>query len=73
MLSHFYAFLVFEDWRMDQWIKRFVRDHLRYIDELQCAAARYVEFLRFKSRTFGNVDGDFYTMHIRRGDFQYKV
>jgi len=54
------------------WIKRFVRDHLRYIDELQCYAARFVSFLRSRSRSFGNANGEFYTMHIRRGDFQYK-
>lgn len=72
MLSHFYAFLFFEDWKHDQWIKRFVRDHLRYVDEIQCAAARYVEFLRMKARQFGNAKGEFYTMHVRRGDFQYK-
>jgi hypothetical protein len=27
MLIHFYAFLFFEDWKMDLWIKRFMRDH----------------------------------------------
>jgi hypothetical protein len=36
---HFYAFLFFEDWHTDLWVKRFVRDHLRYLDEIQCAAA----------------------------------
>lgn len=35
-------FLFFADWRHDLWTKRFVRDHLRYVDEIQCAAARVV-------------------------------
>jgi hypothetical protein len=27
MLVHFYAFLFFEDWQEDLWVKRFIRDH----------------------------------------------
>jgi hypothetical protein len=46
LLVHFYAFLFFQDWRQDLWMKRFVRDHVRYIDELQCAAARIVNAIR---------------------------
>lgn len=72
MLTHFYAFLFFEDWRHDLWTKRFVRDHLRYVDEIQCNAAKVVSFLHQKSKTFGYADGAFYTLHVRRGDFQYK-
>lgn len=72
MLSHFYAFLFFEDWHHDLWTKRFVRDHLRYVDKLQCYAAAWVSFLRTRALSFGIPNGDFYTMHIRRGDFQYK-
>lgn len=34
LLTHFYAFVFFADWRADLWSKRFVRDHLRYIDEI---------------------------------------
>jgi hypothetical protein len=72
LLVHFYAFLFFEDWRQDLWHKRFVRDHLRYVDEIQCAAARVVKAMRQKARDHGNADGVFDTFHIRRGDFQYK-
>lgn len=72
MLVHFYVFLFFEDWQHDLWTKRFVRDHLRYVDEIQCAAARVVEQLHLKAKANGNPDGIFYTMHVRRGDFQYK-
>jgi len=69
LLTHFYAFIFFADWRADLWSKRFVRDHLRYIDEIMCAAARVVEAVRKRSK---NKDGLFDSMHIRRGDFQYK-
>lgn len=31
LLVHFYAFLFFQDWREDLWMKRFVRDHVRYV------------------------------------------
>lgn len=65
---YFYVFLFFEDWRQDLWTKRFVRDHLRYKDEIQCAAARIVTAMRDISRKNGN-DGIFDTFHIRRGDF----
>eukprot|EP00521_Asterionellopsis_glacialis_P006023 CAMPEP_0195281424 /NCGR_PEP_ID=MMETSP0707-20130614/739_1 /TAXON_ID=33640 /ORGANISM="Asterionellopsis glacialis, Strain CCMP134" /LENGTH=537 /DNA_ID=CAMNT_0040340307 /DNA_START=134 /DNA_END=1747 /DNA_ORIENTATION=- len=74
LLVHFYAFLFFQDWRQDLWMKRFIRDHVRYIDELQCAAARIVNALRERARKRNpeNIDGAFDSFHIRRGDFQYK-
>lgn len=74
LLVHFYAFLYFEDWRQDTWSKRFVRDHLRYIDEIQCAAARVVNAIRdrVRKKKTDDVDGIFDAVHIRRGDFQYK-
>jgi len=68
MLVHFYAFLYFESWREDLWMKRFMRDHVRYTDEIQCAAARIVKALREESTE----DGAFDSFHIRRGDFQFK-
>lgn len=77
LLVHFYAFLFFEDWKEDMWMKRFVRDHLRYLDEIQCAAARIVAKLRKHVKGRGNGHGDpngiFDTFHIRRGDFQFKT
>ena len=72
LLVHFYAFLFFEDWKQDLWMKRFVRDHVRYVDEIQCAAARVVQGIREQATTKDNPNGDFDTFHIRRGDFQYK-
>jgi hypothetical protein len=68
MLVHFYSFLFFENWKQDVWTKRFVIDHLRYIDEIQCAAARVVHAMREISNKNGN-GGVFDTFHIRRGDF----
>jgi GDP-fucose protein O-fucosyltransferase len=73
MLVHFYVFLYFENWKEDLWMKRFIRDHVRYNDDIQCAAARVVhamrEYVRQKDPTR---DGLFDTFHIRRGDFQFK-
>jgi hypothetical protein len=71
-LVHFYAFLFFEDWRQDLWMKRFMRDHMRYIDAIQCAAARILSAVRKRARDRGWKDGNFDTFHIRRGDFQFK-
>ena len=112
MLVHFYAFLFFEDWRDDLWVKRcvihslkrvvfdrrkcmlltfngrnrpslgllpfflavvcctcrFMRDHMRYIDELQCAAARIVEATRKRALEHDPAsNGEFDTFHVRRG------
>ena len=66
LLVHFYAFLFFYDYRQDLFVKRFVRDHLRYIDEIQCTAARVVAAMRQKAREHGDPDGNFDTFHIRR-------
>ena len=75
LLVHYYAFLFFQDWKQGLWALRFVRDHIRYVDELMCAAATIVNALRQEARRSGqgkNPQGIFNTMHIRRGDFQYK-
>jgi len=73
LLVHFYAFVFFQDWKQDLWMKRFVRDHVRYIDEIQCAAARVVAAMRKRVSTrTGGASTDFDTIHIRRGDFQFK-
>ena len=76
MLTHFYLFLFFEDWKQDLWSKRFVRDHIRYRDEIMCAAARVVDAVRDRAKrnklASPNHDGLYNSMHIRRGDFQFK-
>mmetsp|Transcript_36571 Transcript_36571/g.49001 ORF Transcript_36571/g.49001 Transcript_36571/m.49001 type:complete len:625 (+) Transcript_36571:72-1946(+) len=73
LFGHFYAFLFFEDWKVDLLVKRTIRDHLRYRDEIMCAAARIVEALRNRSKarnsTQNSSSGTFDTFHIRRGDF----
>jgi hypothetical protein len=38
----FYSMTFFQDWRYDLWLKRVKRDHLRYNDNIQCAAAHVV-------------------------------
>jgi hypothetical protein len=75
LLTHFYTFLFFEDWKQDLFYKRFMRDHFRYLDEIQCASARVVEAVRNRARErdpTGNPNGEFDTFHVRRGDFQFK-
>ena len=69
LLVHFYAFLYFENALQDLWTKRFVRDHLRYKDELQCAAARAVRAIRERAKARnpeGNPEGFFDSFHVRR-------
>jgi len=39
-LTQFYTFLFFVSWEEDLFYKRFVRDHFRYTDEIQCAAGK---------------------------------
>jgi len=75
LLVHFYAFYFFQDWKQDLWMKRFIRDHVRYVDEIQCAAARVVAAVREHAQKTNpaNKDGTFDAFHVRRGDFQYKV
>ena len=63
LLVWFYQFIFFEDYTMDLSAKRFVRDSLRYKDELQCVAARIVKSLRLKSP-----NGIFHTFHCRRSE-----
>ena len=68
LLTHFYAFLFFEDYDHDLWAKRFVRDHLRYVDEIQCAAARIASALKEKARASGIfVGGGGGSVVFRRG------
>ena len=64
LLTHYYAFIFFANYRADLWGKRFVRDHLRYIDEIMCAAARVVQAVRKRSK---DKDGLFNSVHVRRG------
>ncbi len=81
MLIHFYGFAFFEDWKQDLWSKRFVRDHIRYNDEIMCAASRIIQAVndraikrnpKLKQPKGGGPTGLFDAIHVRRGDFQFK-
>lgn len=78
LLVPFEAFHFFESWKQDLWLKRFIRDHMRYRDEFMCAAARIVRAIRDRAKanlqkrlntTDEGILGEFNTAHIRRGDF----
>ena len=56
-------------------MKRFMRDHVRYTDEIQCAGARIVHAMREYARQKNPADnpkGEYDSFHVRRGDFQFK-
>jgi hypothetical protein len=72
-LIQFFAYLFFETWERDLQMKRFIRDHLRFSNIIQCAAARIVHGIREIARKVGgdkNKHGGFDTMHVRREDFK---
>jgi hypothetical protein len=58
---------------MQSFYKRFIRDYMRYRDEIQCLGHELVAAVRADARANGIASGDYYSLHIRRGDFQYKV
>jgi hypothetical protein len=74
LLCHFYHLLFFEDETTDLWVKRFVRDHVRYLDSIYCKTGEILKQVKDKVREYdpSNTDAVFNTLHIRRGDFQYK-
>ena len=77
LLNHFYTFLFFSDVKMDHHYKRFVRDFLHYPDSIFCAAGRVIKLLEEESTKLliHSSDGggpSYSSMHVRRGDFQYK-
>jgi len=73
LLNHFYTFLYFTDTKLDHFFKRFVRDFLHYTDTIWCAAGKVIQLLEEEStKLAGNGKPSFSTMHVRRGDFQYK-
>lgn len=59
---------------MQSFYRRFVRDYMRYKDYIQCAGKGVLEEVRKDAleHSHGN-HSDFYALHIRRGDFQFKV
>jgi hypothetical protein len=73
LLQHYYAFVFFAAPAMASFYRRFVRDYMRYKDPIQCLGAELVAAVRKDAlETNPNGKGEYYALHIRRGDFQYK-
>jgi hypothetical protein len=74
ILANWYDYIFYENWHQDLWMKRFMRDPLKYNNEIQCCAARIIKSIRTKSRQLLGEDGDengngiYHSMHIRRTD-----
>mmetsp|Transcript_14604 Transcript_14604/g.35538 ORF Transcript_14604/g.35538 Transcript_14604/m.35538 type:complete len:1188 (+) Transcript_14604:120-3683(+) len=66
LLNHFYSFMLFTDQAVDNHYKRFVRDFLHYKDSLYCSAGKVVHALNEEGKEWS-------TLHVRRGDLQYKA
>ena len=77
--GHWYSSIFFEDHKHDLFVKRLIRDGLRYNDEVQCAAAKVIKGIRHISmsntkKTNGkdmseeadNGKGTYNAMHLRR-------
>lgn len=68
------AYIFAADLGMQQFYKRFVRDYVRYKDEIFCVAHEVIEAIRKDALAHDPASGgQFYSLHIRRGDFQFKV
>jgi len=73
LLQHHYAFTFFADPTMQSFYRRFIRDYMRYQDVIQCAGHELVAAVREDARAHhGGEHGDYYALHVRRGDFQFK-
>ena len=68
------AFTFFADPAMQSFYKRFIRDLVRYRDVIQCAGHELVAAVREDAlKTDPAGKGAYYALHVRRGDFQFKV
>lgn len=78
LLCHFYGMIHFTRPDISHYYKRFVRDYLHYHDAIYCAAGKIVKAVQAEGMAkYGHtVDaegaGAFSSMHVRRGDLQYK-
>lgn len=91
LLVHYYVFMLFTDPKVGNYIKRLVRDHLRYHDQVYCAAGKiilslqYEDYLRNQQLQLDSSSalkkkmdldeelvGGYSSLHIRRGDLQFK-
>jgi len=70
LLTHFYGFFFFASWQQERAAKRFVRDRLRYLDEIYCAGGRVVAQLQQQQQQ--QQQRPYVAFHIRRGDFAHK-
>ena len=62
----FYTFIFFEDYKDDMWLKRLIRDRIRYKDELMCAAARVIDAVQERAQGDSKVQS-FDSFNTRRG------
>ena len=59
---------------MQSFYRRFIRDYMRYKDSIQCVGASLVAAVRADALALDPTHhGDFYALHIRRGDMAHKV
>jgi len=77
MLAHFYGYIHFTDTSLGNFFKRYIRDLVRYRDEIFCTAGKIIYSLQkaAKQRGFAvepDGSGGYSALHVRRGDFQYK-
>jgi len=77
MLAHYYGYIHFTDVSIGNYFKRYIRDMLHFRHEIFCAAGKIVKFLQDAAKADGfSIDGDgaggYSSLHVRRGDFQYK-
>lgn len=80
LLTHFYSMIYFPDIKVHKMAKRFMRDRVRYLDEIFCGASKIVTILDKMSKLYSPsdvqvigkpIDGPKYVAyHIRRGEFQ---
>lgn len=73
LLAPFYSFLFFQDWRHDLFYKRFIRDHVRYQDEIMCVAARIIHALHLESEMNEVSSGSYDSIHVRRGKVYFII
>lgn len=58
---------------MQSFYKRFIRDYVRYRDNIQCVGHELVKMVRQDSLALNPSSGGvYYALHVRRGDLQYK-
>jgi hypothetical protein len=83
LLVHFYSQNIFTDPILDNYYKRFIRDYLRYHNDAMCAAGKIMLALQYEGYALdpnagssmdldSNLVGGYSSLHIRRGDLQFK-